>query len=120
MKSSMFFGLFAMASIAAALPTVPERLPQAGVVFREDIPEGVKIHEFNEADLALMQAQAEGTSVNPSSASELGLAKRSDCSSGLAVFRAAYPVELALKDPMVAERFPLREGGRSVIEVWQG
>lgn len=40
--------------------------------------------------------------------------------SGSAVFRAAYPVELALKDPMIAERFPLAEDGRSIFELWVG
>ncbi|KAK5175117.1 uncharacterized protein LTR77_000254 [Saxophila tyrrhenica] len=39
-------------------------------------------------------------------------------SSGDAIFRAAYPVELALIDPVVMERFKLLEDGRSVIELW--
>jgi 2-polyprenyl-6-methoxyphenol hydroxylase-like FAD-dependent oxidoreductase len=39
-------------------------------------------------------------------------------SSGHAIFRVAYPVENALADPMIAERFPLLEDGRSVIEMW--
>jgi 2-polyprenyl-6-methoxyphenol hydroxylase-like FAD-dependent oxidoreductase len=41
-------------------------------------------------------------------------------SSGNAIFRAAYPVEYALNDPMVAERFKLMEDGRSVVELWSG
>ncbi|KAK5133283.1 hypothetical protein LTR08_008017 [Meristemomyces frigidus] len=41
-------------------------------------------------------------------------------SSGKAIFRVAYPVELALADPMVAERFKLQEDGRSVLELWTG
>lgn len=39
-------------------------------------------------------------------------------SSGDAIFRVAYPVELALADPMIAERFPLRDDGYSVMEMW--
>jgi 2-polyprenyl-6-methoxyphenol hydroxylase-like FAD-dependent oxidoreductase len=41
-------------------------------------------------------------------------------SSGHAIFRVAYPIENALADPMIAERFPLLEDGRSVIEMWVG
>lgn len=41
-------------------------------------------------------------------------------SSGTAIFRAAYPVELAVQDPMVAERFKLVEDGRTVFELWTG
>lgn len=41
-------------------------------------------------------------------------------SSGSAVFRVAYPVEVAIKDPMVAERFTLTEDGRSTMELWMG
>jgi 2-polyprenyl-6-methoxyphenol hydroxylase-like FAD-dependent oxidoreductase len=40
--------------------------------------------------------------------------------SGHAIFRVAYDVETALADPMIAERFPLLENGRSVIEMWVG
>lgn len=36
-------------------------------------------------------------------------------SSGDAIFRVAYPVELALADPMIAERFKLREDGESAL-----
>lgn len=39
-------------------------------------------------------------------------------SSGNAVFRVAYPVDVAMADAMVAERFPLTKEGRSVIELW--
>lgn len=41
-------------------------------------------------------------------------------SSGHAVFRVAYPVELALADPMIAERFKLDESGQSVLEMFFG
>ena len=41
-------------------------------------------------------------------------------SSGLAIFRVAYPVEIALADPMIAERFKLLPDGRSVMELWAG
>ncbi|WPH01967.1 FAD-dependent monooxygenase mdpD [Acrodontium crateriforme] len=41
-------------------------------------------------------------------------------SSGSAIFRAAYDVNLALADPMIAERFPLLEDGSSVVELWVG
>ncbi|KAJ5296099.1 hypothetical protein PENANT_c021G02786 [Penicillium antarcticum] len=41
-------------------------------------------------------------------------------SSGLAMYRAAYPVELAMVDPMVQERFQLLEDGTSVGELWMG
>lgn len=38
-------------------------------------------------------------------------------SSGAAIFRVAYPVELALADPMIAERFKMREDGESTRKV---
>jgi 2-polyprenyl-6-methoxyphenol hydroxylase-like FAD-dependent oxidoreductase len=41
-------------------------------------------------------------------------------SSGDAVFRVEFSVELALTDPLIAGRFPLLENGRSNIELWQG
>ncbi|KAK6008108.1 hypothetical protein QM012_000011 [Aureobasidium pullulans] len=41
-------------------------------------------------------------------------------SSGDALFRVAYPVELALADPKVAEHFQLLEDGRSIIQLWRG
>ena len=40
--------------------------------------------------------------------------------SGYAINRSAYPVELALADPHVAERFKLLEDGRSVLEICMG
>lgn len=40
--------------------------------------------------------------------------------SGYAIYRTAYPVELAIADPHVAERFKLLEDGRSVVEMWMG
>lgn len=39
-------------------------------------------------------------------------------STGDAIYRAAYPVEVALADPAIAERFPLADDGRSIIEIW--
>lgn len=41
-------------------------------------------------------------------------------SSGSAIFRAAFDVNIALADPMIAERFPLLEDGSSVVELWVG
>ncbi|KAK5120351.1 hypothetical protein LTR85_006290 [Meristemomyces frigidus] len=41
-------------------------------------------------------------------------------SSGDAIFRVAFPVELASSDPQVAERFRMLEDGRSVFELWTG
>ena len=41
-------------------------------------------------------------------------------SSGDAIFRVAYPVELALADSLVRERFTLTPEGRSVMEMWLG
>lgn len=41
-------------------------------------------------------------------------------SSGHAIFRVAYPVELALADPLVAERFKLDEEGNSVLNMFHG
>lgn len=40
--------------------------------------------------------------------------------SGYAIYRTAYPVELALADPQVAEHFKLLEHGRSCFELWMG
>ncbi|KAK4553882.1 hypothetical protein LTR86_009057 [Recurvomyces mirabilis] len=40
--------------------------------------------------------------------------------SGSAIWRVAFPVEVAMEDPVVAERFKLMEDGRSVIELWFG
>ncbi|KAJ8610410.1 hypothetical protein MRB53_038572 [Persea americana] len=41
-------------------------------------------------------------------------------SSGRAIYRAAWPVELAISDPIIAERFPLLDDGRSCMELWVG
>ncbi|KAF2422981.1 FAD/NAD(P)-binding domain-containing protein [Tothia fuscella] len=41
-------------------------------------------------------------------------------SSGHAIFRVAYPVELAVADPLVAERFKLDKDGNSVLEMFHG
>lgn len=42
-------------------------------------------------------------------------------SSGMGIFRAAYPVELAVGDEMVAERFKLEgEERKTVFEMWIG
>ena len=41
-------------------------------------------------------------------------------SSGDAMFRVAYPVELALADSKIAERFQLMDNRRSIIELWRG
>lgn len=41
-------------------------------------------------------------------------------SSGYAIYRTAYPVELALADPQVAERFKMLDNGHSVNEIWVG
>jgi 2-polyprenyl-6-methoxyphenol hydroxylase-like FAD-dependent oxidoreductase len=39
---------------------------------------------------------------------------------GFAIYRAALPVELAMVDPMVRDRFQLIEDGHSVAELWMG
>jgi len=41
-------------------------------------------------------------------------------SSGNAMYRVAYPVELAMNDLEVAERFRLNDDGRPVAEMWLG
>ena len=41
-------------------------------------------------------------------------------SSGGAIYRTAFPVEIAMVDPMVAERFKVQDNGRSVMELWLG
>jgi glycine/D-amino acid oxidase-like deaminating enzyme len=40
--------------------------------------------------------------------------------SGFSIFRTAFPVELATKDPDIDHRWPLIDGWRPVIELWQG
>lgn len=41
-------------------------------------------------------------------------------STGFAIYRAAYPVDIALSDPEIKERFPLQPDGRPVAELWLG
>jgi 2-polyprenyl-6-methoxyphenol hydroxylase-like FAD-dependent oxidoreductase len=41
-------------------------------------------------------------------------------SSGHAIFRVAYPVELALADPLVAKRFKVDQDGNSVLNMFHG
>jgi hypothetical protein len=41
-------------------------------------------------------------------------------SSGWAIYRAAFPVELAMTDPMVRERFQLLADETSLLEMWMG
>ena len=41
-------------------------------------------------------------------------------STGYSIYRASFPVELALADPLVRERFPLLEDGTPNVELWMG
>ncbi|KAJ6126698.1 hypothetical protein N7523_002310 [Penicillium sp. IBT 18751x] len=41
-------------------------------------------------------------------------------STGFSIYRAAFPVELALADPVVAERFQVLDNGKFVAEMWMG
>lgn len=41
-------------------------------------------------------------------------------SSGYAMYRTAYPVELALADPIVAAQFPEEENGHPIVDMWMG
>ena len=41
-------------------------------------------------------------------------------SSGYAIYRTAYPIEIAFNDPLVAERFKIPEPGHSCVELWAG
>jgi 2-polyprenyl-6-methoxyphenol hydroxylase-like FAD-dependent oxidoreductase len=41
-------------------------------------------------------------------------------SSGRAMYRAAFDVEIALADPVLRERFRLLEDGTPVVELWMG
>ncbi|KAL1886694.1 hypothetical protein Plec18167_000628 [Paecilomyces lecythidis] len=41
-------------------------------------------------------------------------------STGFAVYRTAFPIELAFADPIVRERFQLLENGHPVAELWMG
>ncbi|PWY89450.1 FAD/NAD(P)-binding domain-containing protein [Aspergillus sclerotioniger CBS 115572] len=40
--------------------------------------------------------------------------------SGEAMYRTAFPVEIAMADPVVRERFPMVEGDEGSIELWVG
>ena len=40
--------------------------------------------------------------------------------SGEAMYRTAFPVEIAMADPVVRERFPVVEGNEGPIELWIG
>lgn len=41
-------------------------------------------------------------------------------SSGISIFRTSFPVELAMSDREVRERWPLLEGGIPHLEIWGG
>lgn len=41
-------------------------------------------------------------------------------SSGMSIFRTSFPVELALADPMVRDRWPLLDGDVPCLETWGG
>ncbi|KAH8659943.1 putative monooxygenase [Xylariales sp. PMI_506] len=40
--------------------------------------------------------------------------------SGFSIFRTAFPIEVALDDPELRDRWPLTADGRSRVEMWQG
>jgi 2-polyprenyl-6-methoxyphenol hydroxylase-like FAD-dependent oxidoreductase len=40
--------------------------------------------------------------------------------SGLSILRTAFPVEMAVEDTEVADRWPLIDGRRPICELWQG
>lgn len=40
--------------------------------------------------------------------------------SGISIFRTSFPVELALSDPEVRERWPLLDGDVPCLEIWGG
>ena len=40
--------------------------------------------------------------------------------SGFSIFRTAFPIEIAMADPEIRERWPLLEGGRPYVELWGG
>ena len=69
----------------------------------------------HEADLAIAADGVRGASRSLVQGHEIPAR-----SSGDAIFRIAYPVELALADPMVADRFQMSEEGRSTAEFWVG
>lgn len=39
---------------------------------------------------------------------------------GFSIYRAAFPMELAMADPMIRDRFKLSPGGTPLTEVWMG
>ena len=41
-------------------------------------------------------------------------------SSGFSVYRVVYPTKLALQNPVIAERFPIKEGKHDICRVWLG
>ena len=41
-------------------------------------------------------------------------------SSGYSIYRTAFPVEIALQDELVRERFKILENGHSVFDMWMG
>lgn len=41
-------------------------------------------------------------------------------STGFSIYRAAFPVKLALSDPAVAQRFQMMDNGKFVAEMWMG
>lgn len=40
--------------------------------------------------------------------------------SGLSILRTAFPVETAMEDPEIADRWQLIDGWRPIVELWQG
>jgi len=40
--------------------------------------------------------------------------------SGLSILRTAFPVEMAMEDPEVRNRWQLIDGWRPIVELWQG
>jgi 2-polyprenyl-6-methoxyphenol hydroxylase-like FAD-dependent oxidoreductase len=39
---------------------------------------------------------------------------------GYAIFRTAFPVQMAISDPLIRERFTLMPDGRPIAEMWMG
>lgn len=68
-----------------------------------------------EADLVVA---ADGIGSNSSGAVTGGVVRARP--TGFAIYRTAFPVEIAYKDPMVKERFKPLEDGTPVIESWAG
>lgn len=40
--------------------------------------------------------------------------------SGTSIYRCAFPIEYAMKDPLVREYWPLKEGDKPIWEFWMG